>query len=191
MGLQTSVTYASPIAIPGMIADSNDCDLVSAVCTSTVLPGTYVELSLAADGEKRVAKTPNSTSATLADGGVAVYDPMSDPQATPALGSTAGITGTGFPAGAVINVLRRGRIFVQTDASTTAGSAGLYGANAKVQHPSTTAASATNTGGYFTIATAVTTSGVETTAAPGFYFVRSVDDTNHVSLLEVNRPSTQ
>jgi hypothetical protein len=186
-GLQTSVAYASPKAIPGQIADINDCQLVTAVCTSTVLPGTWVELTLAADGETFIAKSPNSTVGTLGDGGVAVYDPMQDPLVLKALGSTSAPTGTGFPIGMPITVLRRGRVFVATDAATTAGSTGLLFGAANVQHPSSTAASATNTNGNFTIVATNTTAGTETTAANGVSFLRAQVDTN-VALVDVNRP---
>lgn len=186
-GLQTSVAYASPKGIPGQIADVQDCDYVTAVCTTTVLPGTWVELTMAADGETFIAKTPNSAAGTLGEGGIAVYDPMQDPQVLKAIGVTTAPAGTGFPVGMPIAVLRRGRVFVATDAATTAGSSGILFGQANVQHPSTTAASATNTGGYFTIVASNTTAGTETTAANGVTFIRADVDTQ-VALVDVNRP---
>ncbi len=71
MAQQTKVSFASAKGLPGQIHDLNDCRIVSAVATTTILPGTFVELTLAADGETFIAKTPNSTAATLGDGGVA------------------------------------------------------------------------------------------------------------------------
>jgi hypothetical protein len=185
-GLQTSVAFASPKGIPGQIADINDCQLETAVCTTTVLPGTWVELTLAADGETFIAKTPNSTVGTLGEGGIAVYDPMQDPMVLKAIGATTAPSGTGFPVSMPITVLRRGRVFVSTDAATTAGSTGLLWGQANVQHPSSTAASATNTNGFFTIVASNTTAGTETTAANGVTFVRMVD--TQVALVDVNRP---
>jgi len=185
-GLQTSVAYASPKGIPGQIADIQDCDVVTACCTTTVLPGTWVELTLAANGVDFIAKTPASTVGTLGDGGVAIFDPMQDPLVLKAIGSVAAPNGTGFPVGMPISVLRRCRVFVSTDAATTAGSTGLLFGQANVQHPSSAAASATNTGGYFTIVASNTTAGTETTAANGVTFIRNVDA--QVALVDVNRP---
>lgn len=177
--IQTSVSYASPKGIPGLLADMNDNELITAVCTTSVLPGTWVELSLAADAETWLANTPSGTSTYLGQGGVAVYDPMADPMQIPAVGSVSNITGSGFPVGMPITVLRRGRIFVATDAATTAGSANWAAGAAiaaNVQHPSTSATySATNTGGYFTAVAATTAgsaAGTETTAATNVYFER-------------------
>jgi hypothetical protein len=186
-GQQTSVSYASRRGIPGQIADINDCLLVTAVCTTTVLPGTYVELALAADGETLICNSPASTVATLAEGGVACYSPGQDPNALPAIGSVSGISGTGFPVGTPITVLRRGRVFVQCDAASTAGNATLFLA-ANVQHPSSTAASATNVQGQFTVVATNTTAGTETTAAPGYQFFRIANA--GVALMEVNRGKT-
>jgi hypothetical protein len=185
-GIQTSVSYASPKGIPGQIEDINDCQLVTAVCTTTVLPGTWVELTLAADGETFIAKTPATAAGVLGEGGIAVYDPMQDPAVLKALGSFSAPSGTGFPVNMPITVLRRGRVFVATDAATTAGSTGLNWGVANVQHPSTTGSSATNTGGYFTIVAANTTAGTETTAVNGVTFIRNVD--TQVALVDVNRP---
>ena len=184
--IQTSVSYASPKGIPGMLADINDATLVTAVCTTTVLPGTWVVLALAADGETMTASTPSTTTGVATSfGGVAVYDPMADPLGLPGVGSTSSITGTGFGIGMPITVCRRGRIFVATDAATTAGSSGLFGAAADIQTPSTTAGSATNTNGYFTIAAVSTTAGYEVVAAPSYVtFVRNV--AAQVALVEVN-----
>lgn len=186
IAIQTSVSYASPKAIPGMIADINDCALVTAVCTTTVLPGTWVVLALAADGETMTAATPSTTTGVAASfGGVAVYDPMSDPLQIPGIASVSNIAGTGYPVGMPITVLRRGRVFVATDASTTAGSAGLFNGAANIQTPSTTAGSATNTDGYFTISPASTTAGYEVVAAPAYVtFVRNA--AAQVALVEVN-----
>jgi len=189
-GQQTTVVLASPVGLPGQLVDIQENDIVSAACTTTVLPGTYVELTLAADGKTFVAKTPNSTVGTLADGGVAVYFPTSDPRQLPALGaSSSDITGTGYPVGGTVAVLRRGRIFVSIDTATTAGSLSApWAVNANVQHPSSTAASATNTNGYFTAVAANTTAGTETTAAPGCYFERVV--ASGLAILAVNKPKS-
>jgi len=188
-GFQTSVSFTSAKGLPGQIQDLNDCVIVSAVATTTILPGTYVELTLAADGETLIAKTPNTSAGTLGLGGVAVYFPTSDPTVLPSLGSVSGITGTGYQIGDTVAVLRRGNVFVSIDTATTAGSLSApWAVNANVQHPSTTAASATNTNGYFTAVTANTTAGTETTAAPGCYFERVV--AANLGLLSVNMPKT-
>jgi hypothetical protein len=169
-----------------MIADINNATLISAVCTTTVLPGTWVVLALAADGETMTAATPSTTTGVATSfGGVAVYDPMADPLQIPAVGSTSSITGTGFAVGMPITVMRRGRVFVATDVATTAGSTGLFGAAADIMTPSTTAGSATNTNGYFTIAAVSTTAGYEVVAAPSYVtFVRNA--ASGVALVEVN-----
>ena len=189
MGQQTVVKYASAKGLPGQIADIRDCDIISAVATTTLLPGTFCELTLAADGETLVARAPKSTAATLGDGGVVVYFPTSDPSVLPALGSVAGITGTGYQVGDTVAVLRRGKVFVSCDVATTAGSLSApWAVNANVQHPSTTGASATNTNGFFTAVTANTTAGTETTAQPGCYFERVV--ASGLALLAVNKPKS-
>ena len=188
-GQQTTVSFTSAKGLPGQIHDVNDCLIVSAVATTTILPGTFVELTLAADGETLIAKTPNSTVGTLGDGGIAVYFPTSDPTVLPSLGSVSGITGTGYQVGDTVAVLRRGQIFVSCDVATTAGSLSApWAVNANVQHPSTTAASATNTNGFFTAVTANTTAGTETTAQPGCYFERVV--ASGLALLSVNKPKS-
>lgn len=185
MSIQTSVSLEAAVGIPGMLADSEDNVVVSAVCTSTITAGTYVELTLSADGRNWIAKAPNSTAATLGEGGIALYDPTHDPNSLPAIGATSGVTGS-FQAKEVISVLRRGRAFVACDAATTAGSAGLLWGAANVQHPSSTAASATNTNGYFTIVASNTTVGTETTAVNGVTFETVV--ASGVALVEINRP---
>lgn len=188
-GQQTTVAFASPKGLPGQIADVRDCDIISAVATTTILPGTFVELTLAADGETLIAKSPNSTAATLGDGGVAVYFPTSDPTVLPSLGSFSGITGTGYQVGDTVAVLRRGKVFVSCDVATTAGSLSApWAVNANVQHPSSTAASATNVNGNFTAVAANTTAGTETTAQPGCYFERIV--ASGLALLAVNKPKS-
>lgn len=187
-GQQTTVSFTSAKGLPGQIADLNDCLIVSAVATTTILPGTFVELTLAADGETLIAKSPNSSAATLGLGGVAVYFPTSDPTVLPSLGSVSGITGTGYQVGDTVAVLRRGQIFVSCDVATTAGTITAFSTNANVQHPSSTAASATNVNGNFTSVTANTTAGTETTAAPGCYFERVV--ASGLALLTVNMPKT-
>lgn len=187
MSQQTSVSYASRKGIPGQLADINDAFIVSAVATVTLLPGTYCELALAADGETLVANSPKGTAATLAEGGVVLYFPTTDPNVLPSLGSTSDITGSGYAAGATVAVLRRGRVFVHCDAASTAGNATLFLA-ANVQHPSSTVASATNTNGFFTAVTSNTTVGTETTAAPGYQFERVIG--NGVALIDVNRGKT-
>lgn len=188
-GQQTTVVAASPVGLPGQLVDIQENDIVSAAATTTILPGTFVELTLATDGGF-VAKTPNSSAATLGDGGVVVYFPTSDPRVLPTLGNVSSdITGTGYPVGATVAVLRRGRVFVSCDTATTAGSLSApWAVNANVQHPSTTAASATNTNGYFTAVAANTTAGTETTAAPGCYFERVVSA--NLAIMAVNKPKS-
>jgi hypothetical protein len=185
---QTTVSFASRKGIPGQIQDISEAYIVSAVATTTIQPGTYVELSLAADGETFLANKPSSTLGTLGFGGVAVYFPTTDPSVLPALGTTSDITGTGYQIGDTVPVLRRGQVFVSLDAATTAGTITTLSTNANVQHPSSAAASATNTGGFFTSVTANTTAATETTAAPGCYFVRVV--AAGLGLLTVNMPKT-
>jgi hypothetical protein len=188
-GQQKTVSYASAKGLPGQIADLNNCVIISAVATTTILPGTFVEITLAADGETFIAKTPNSSAATLGDGGVAVYFPTSDPSILPALGVFTGITGTGYQVGDTVAVLREGKVFVSCDVATTAGSLSApWAVNANVQHPSTTGSSATNTNGVFTAVTANTTAGTETTAQPGCYFERIVAP--GLALLAVNKPKS-
>jgi len=94
-----------------------------------------------------------------------------------------------YQVGDTVAVLRRGNVFVSIDVATTAGSLSApWAVNANVQHPSTTAASATNTNGYFTAVAANTTAGTETTAAPGCYFERVV--ASGLAILAVNKPKS-
>jgi hypothetical protein len=151
--------------IPGQIFDLSAIDVISAVAGEIIPPGIEVELNssglLVACRDLTADWPPTGATGKATFQGISINDPAGFEQgyfpfAVPP--TTAGSTGTGYPKGAVVPILRKGRIWHLYDGAGTPTRGGAF----NVWHSS----DGTSARGVLTFLATSATVGAEIGAAP-------------------------
>jgi hypothetical protein len=111
--------------VPGQLLDLNAVglgDIVTAIAGALIPPGIDCELNAAGllvpVSDLTASWPPPGTAGGTAHYGVSIYDLLGFEQGLPGYTvppSTAGSTGTGYPLGSAVPILRKGRIWMQYD----------------------------------------------------------------------------